>query len=99
MKSIITGIVLSILAVCSSTAMADNDDYCQSIHALATTVMESRHLGAPLNEMLPLIKDNPVVKAIVLDAYKQHLMRAEENKVRQVVDFADGWYLACVEGA
>ena len=92
-KIMIAGAVLL-----SGTAYADSNDggVCKSIAKLSETVMKFRQAGKPMHEMMSIV-DNETGQKIIIAAYEKTRYHTEGRQQRQIEDFRDGMYLACIK--
>lgn len=91
-------ILLIALALLAGTSQADDDKsdtFCTAINSLAKSIMTARQQGVSLAQAIE-VAEGSAIKAIVLDAYERPRYRTEDNQQRQVVEFQDEWYMACL---
>ena len=89
--------ILALTLIASMPATAQVSEFCKSITDISETIMEKRQDGVKMIDMLNLVKDNGVVKDIVLDAYDFPKFSTDENKREMVSDFSDRWLMACIK--
>lgn len=95
MKNLIIATTLT-LASASSFAY----ERCEYISEVATVLMENRQLGASMAKMMEImVKDESDVlyKEMVIKAYEVPQYQVAKNQQREINDFANNWYLACVK--
>lgn len=75
---------------------------------MAPAFMEARQMGLPITELMKLINNIDAefegkeevelfAKNMALDAYNQYRHTQEEYKKRSVSEFANKYYLACMQ--
>ena len=81
-----------------------HEQNCKDLYELAEAVMDARQNGAPLMAMLndadkheKDLEKRKIVKAVVMDAFKESKFSTEEYKKEQTNEFAKKYYLACLE--
>lgn len=78
--------MITALVLAAGLTGAQIDQMCKSLGGLAETVMIGRQRGIAMSEMMALAP-NDLTRSILIDAFKQPRMNAEDNKRRQVEDF------------
>lgn len=92
------------------TTAQNPDDVCSSISQLAQHIMTARQNGAPMSEMMGIVSkfkiDDKRTQAVGLDILREMVISAYDAprfsgakyQARQIQDFRDATYLACVKG-
>lgn len=72
---------------------------CDGIARLAEAIMEARHAGGEMSEMMAMKSSDKNVdvinKTIVQSAFERPRMRSPENIKYSIQEFKNDWYLAC----
>ena len=79
-------------------ALAEETDFeiCQSYSAYAESVMESSQLGVDMAKTYELVKDDPLMSGIVIDAYSSPQYTGENFQKRRIASFKSDWFLTCI---
>jgi len=108
MKSIFLVMSIMLLTPIASFSAPVSEDVheqnCKDLYELAEAVMDARQNGAPLMAMLndadkheKDLEKRKIVKAVVIDAFKESKFSTEEYQKEQTNEFAKKYYLACME--
>jgi len=95
MKKLTIAIIAAIGMTAAIEATADNP--CEELHELATSVMTARQNGAAMPELMRIAGDNPLVRAIVQDAYNAPRYSTNSVQQREIADFANTVYAQCIK--
>lgn len=92
------GIISVALLLAVPAIYADNSDgACDAVHEIASNVMSARQNGVSVRRAMELMGGTQIGTDIVLDAYKETRWNSESSKERAVTEFANDYYLECVE--
>ncbi len=70
---------------------------CAGLHKYAHAVMEGRQAGVPMPAAMSVADEIPLFEEIVIQAYKTPRWRTEERMIAASDDYANEWYLICLE--
>lgn len=93
---LVSSSVASISALAKEDTKADIIKRCTTLSEFAGMSMEARQLNIPLTELLPGIGDSELFQSIVFKAYERPLMPTDEYKEREKNEYANKWFIACV---
>jgi len=103
-KIVLTALLLSISVQSYATEPNNPDKDCVIYSDLAYKIMQRRQAGAPMSEMLRIAAGDgkhpavsQVVRAVVIDAYKQTRYSTAEVQEDTAADFRDDVLSACIE--
>lgn len=104
MKILIGLTVATLLAFSFNTQSVEpeNEDlisrYCESLRTFSVNVMRFRQNGGDIRAMLDIVEnnENPALKEIVLQAYRNPEMQTQTHKDRFVREFSTKIYLGCL---
>jgi hypothetical protein len=89
-----------VLAVTVSPALAAPEEACAGHAAFAREMMESRQAGVPITELVALVKElgdyTALNQEIILQAYEAPRFTTQEHQRRQITEFQDTVYVACM---
>jgi hypothetical protein len=95
-------LILSAFISFSTPALADvRQDFCNSTTELGINIMTARQLGMPLERILDSVAAvenqaaEPLVKAIIADAYAMPIYDSAEAKQLAIISFASQLNEAC----
>jgi len=92
-----------IIAVCIMSPSANALDkaeklkYCESISEASVSIMSLRQRGTLLSTIVSGIGYEGVNYDIAFVAYEKPLMDSEKEKEKAIVEFANFWYMVCLE--
>jgi len=89
--------VLVVLGLAIGISYA-GDDKCKSVEDLAEVIMGCRQSGVAMSSAMKVADDEPVTRAMVIDAWQRPMYNTEEYKQRSIQRFKDDWYMQCVTG-
>lgn len=82
----------------ASYTQSDKDEVCASWGGMAAKVMELRQTETPMSRVIELVdKDgkNPVVRHIIMEAYKQPAYEVKASQRREIDKFRNTIELQC----
>jgi len=107
MKSVIAGLVITIVCFSFSNSWAENKELlyksCAGIANAAETVMTNRQLGIAMQKMIKVVnkEDNKIIRNEMLDmvirAYETPRYSTKKMKNEAISDFRDMYYLHCIK--
>lgn len=74
-------------------------DLCKAYASLARAIMRGRQDGGPLDGAMEVAKDSPQAQTLLVAAYELPRYSTPERQQRQVEDFGNDVYLACLKEA
>ena len=90
-------------ALLTASTVTNANQLCDELSELAGTVMSARQNGVDMSVIMKImVKDDSadvIGKEMTIKAYEVPRYSVEENKAREVKDFANNWYLACIESS
>lgn len=92
MKKLITTLAL-LLSLSTNAAEID----CEQLSSIASTIMESRQAGVKLSKIIKLADSNSLIKEMAVSAYRKPAYNSEEYKQQEISEFANYWYIACLD--
>ncbi len=89
-------LIFAALAVFSVTAMAEGEEVCKKISAIAGKDMEARQNGVLLEDAMTRVeKQGDFAKAMVMRAYASPIQDTEEGKQREISEHRNVIYAEC----
>ena len=73
----------------------DPQKFCKTFSQTAESLMSARQNGVPMSKAMEIAGDNPLMKAMVSDAYDRPAFSMEENKLKTIREFGDTAYSIC----
>lgn len=73
------------------------DASCESMEELARITMELRQAGASLRQVMRAGDGNEFTDSMTMEAYRHPAYRGEEYQQRAINEFANRYYLACLD--
>lgn len=75
---------------------------CEPVSSLAETIMRNRQHGAPMVGMMKKLETvdpniRNVIKSLIITAYEKPRWNSDQMVLREVQDFRDQSYLACIK--
>lgn len=104
--AIVLGLALSPLAYAQAPT-AEHMELCKSVEEASTSLMKARQKGVEMSKVMEatmknMEKASPEMRdafvQMVVEAYEESAMTMDDNKARQVRDFSNRQYLACIRG-
>ena len=87
--------LLVLLALFSTQCLAsDPAKDCERIEEFAREIMTMRQGGEPLRVLISKA-ETPLVKEVIVEAYREPRMYSKVNKQRMIDDYANKIYLQC----
>jgi len=93
MRKLIIAIVLSVFSIGASA----NQNECNTLHRVATKIMEVRQQGVPITQVIEATSSSPSFHGLIREAYKIPLKEYQSGKETAINEFANKVYLVCVE--
>ena len=98
-------IVLAMFAVCLAHAAPatsqETEDVCAVMGDIAQNIMTARQNERPMSDVMQVMKHDtepavhPVIRALIIDAYRQPGYSTEENQKNAIDSFRNAAELAC----
>jgi len=85
-----------ILFLLFSTPVLAADDPCANIGELANLLMEVRQANGSAQVVMNQANGNKLVKAMIIDAFKEPVYHTKAYKDKAVSEFTNKWYMFCV---
>ncbi len=93
MKTII--VVTMLMFAGLAEAKYTPDELCQQYHRIAERIMSCRQLNAPIGELMSPLKDNKLLRGIVIRAYKSPVYTTDSYRDRAIAEFANSVATEC----
>jgi len=90
-----TTIVAAVIAIMPMAVQAQEAIGCALVGDLAEVIMANRQVGARVSEMMEIADGEPLVEALVLEAYKIPRYSSDEMQMRSVEDFRNDAEALC----
>lgn len=101
MKHIALMLLLYLPLAAYADAVDEWQKVCESVSTFAETLMKARQNGVPMAEMMRIAESSPAAaksaKTMTVAAYERNRWNTEENKRREIENFRDENYLACIQ--
>ena len=99
-------LILIFLATNNANAETEKDELCANMSALAETIMKNRQQGVAMADAMKILNSpskemqsiKEVARLLVVDAYSKNRWQTPEMVKREIEDFRDSAYLACLKG-
>ncbi|MBZ0330422.1 hypothetical protein KZO25_08835 [Halomonas sp. ANAO-440] len=89
---------LTLAAGLAGTAQADTkSQLCDILYAISEDIMFIRQNNAPMPEAMRIVAGEPVLEAVVRDAYSRPLFSTSKHQQRTIREFANDNYRRCIE--
>lgn len=79
---------------------SEDMEYCEIVSGWAKSIMGARQYGASMAELMKTTEEyeqfGSLVRALIVDAYREPRYHTERNQERAVEDFRDEVYLSCI---
>lgn len=86
-----------ILTVSAATVQAQTMSFCNKLYDTSEAVMDARQSGVDLRQMMQAAEGNQLHEDIVKLAYKQPKYSTESYQQNAIKQFAEQFYLSCLE--
>lgn len=90
-----TAIIL--LSALLSFGASASQDKCFELSGLVQSIMDARQRGMPMQQVLTILKGEPSVTPIVIEAYKVPHFGSPQFKQRAVTEFTNEFLVTCLE--
>lgn len=97
-------IILTVIALLMFAAPAQADEElatveetCELVSESAALAMKVRQAGLPLSLALSDYATTPLLKLLIMQAYKESHYSTESIKTRKVNEFSSTWMMACYQ--
>jgi len=82
-----TTIIAAVVAIMPMAVQAQNSVVCAIVGDLAEVIMANRQVGVRVSDMMDIADNDPLVEALVLEAYKIPRYSSDEMQRRSVENF------------
>lgn len=76
---------------------SDDHKVCAEIEEMARLVITKRYQGVSARTLIEATKGDKATKMIIINAYKKPSYKTEDVINDTINEFADEWYLMCLE--
>lgn len=76
---------------------AEDMAYCAEVSSLAESMMDHRQKGTGMAKMMEVAGELLLAREMVIMAFEQPAFSTPDYQRKAVRQFADEWYLACVQ--
>ncbi len=99
MKNLLAAALITIAPMVYSED--EPQDFCTQMEGIAASIMTYRQYDGRMSKMIRLARENNtlgVMQPIIEVAFKRPVMSYEPNKKKAITQFANDFYMACIEG-
>lgn len=95
MKKLILTTIAAVTLSFNVSADTGEEDYCKSVHELATKIMYGRQTDVDMPKLMEVVNGNKLAEELIMNAYSKPSYSVEKNQDREIKQFANEYYLAC----